>query len=164
MTSRRSISRPARGARCERGAVIAWFALTVPLVMVILAFVCDVAWLSYARGTVQTAADLGALAGLQEIDFDRLAAGKVWIDEECAVREALSYLTANLGKGLTPSQITSSVKSVDVYNTGSLDQHGRSRLTHPTVCVTAQVGVRLPVTGMPYVIQVHADASIMPRR
>ena len=164
MMWRNAVRSRAEAARSERGAVIAWFALTVPLVMVILAFVCDVAWLSYARGTVQTAVDLGALAGVQEIDFDRLAAGKVWIDEEYAVREALVNLTVNLGKGLTPSQITSSTKSVDVYNTGSFGQHGRSRLKHPTVCVTAQVGVRLPVTGMPYVIRVHADASIVPRR
>ncbi|MDP2857596.1 MAG: pilus assembly protein [Bacillota bacterium] len=164
MTSRRKIWMRVGPAQSERGAVIAWFALAVPLVMMIIAFVCDVAWLSYARGTIQTAADLGALAGLQEIDFDRLAAGEVWIDEKRAAGEALSYLAANLGRGLTPGQTMSSTKSVDVYNTGNLARHGRSRLSHPTVCVTAQVGVRLPVTGVSYVIRVHADASIMPRR
>jgi uncharacterized membrane protein len=151
-------------SRSESGAVIAWFALTVPLAMMTIAFVCDVAWLSYARGAVQAAADMGALSGLQEIDFDRLAAGEVWIVEESATHEALDCLASNLVRGLTPGQITSFVKSAGIYNVGSLDRHVRSRLSHPTVCVTAQVGVKTPVTGMPYVIRVHADASIMPRR
>ena len=148
----------------EHGAVIAWFALTMPLFMVIMSYVCDVAWLSLARGIIQTAADAGVLAGVQEIDFDRLAEGEVWINEEPASRVSLEYLSANLGKSLAPGQIVLFAKSVDVFNTGNGDLYGHPHMSHPTVCLKAQACVRLPVTGLRCTIEVHSDASIVPRR
>ncbi len=148
----------------EQGMVIAWFALAMPLFMIILAYVCDVAWLSYARGIVQAAADAGVLAGVQEIDFERLAEGEVWIDEEPATYASLEYLNTNLVRGLARGQIISLERSLQVYNTGNRDLHGHPQISHPTVCLRVQAGVRLPVTALRYTIEVHSDASIVPRR
>lgn len=148
----------------EQGMVIAWFALAMPLFIIILAYVCDVAWLSYARGIMQTAADAGVLAGVQEIDFNRLAQGEVWINEELASRASVEYLNANLVGGLARGQIVALERSLHVFNTGDSDLHGHPHISHPTVCLRVQAGVRLPVTGLRYTIEVHSDASIVPRR
>jgi len=56
--------------------------LFLPVAVLCVGMVVDLGAVFFARKAVQAACDLGALAGVQELDWDRLAAGQVAIREE----------------------------------------------------------------------------------
>ncbi len=64
------------------GGVVALVALFLPIAVLCVGMVVDLGAVFFARKAVQAACDLGALAGVQELDWDRLAAGQVMIREE----------------------------------------------------------------------------------
>jgi len=64
------------------GGVVVLVALFLPIAVLCVGMVVDLGAVFVARKAVQAACDLGALAGVQELDWDRLAAGQVLIREE----------------------------------------------------------------------------------
>ena len=64
------------------GGVVVLVALFLPIAVLCVGMVVDLGAVFFARKAVQAASDLGALAGVQELDWDRLAAGQVMIREE----------------------------------------------------------------------------------
>lgn len=86
-----------RSVRDQRGSVVALFVLFMPVVLAVCGLALDLGILFTARKCVQGACDLGALAGVQELDWDALARGHILIREEDAVRRALEVAYSNMG-------------------------------------------------------------------
>ncbi len=82
--------------RTEKGGVLALVALFLPIAVVCMGMVVDLGIMFCARKAVQSACDLGALAGVQNLDWDSLAEGVVLLDiargEATAVQIALENL------------------------------------------------------------------------
>ena len=153
----------------SRGSVSVLTILVLPVLLASSAFAVDVGLMAWLRGTAQAAADLGALAGVQEIDVVRLARGERWINEGAAMARAkevaLENLTRNV-KTLDPSREV--VVKTRVFNLpdGEAAVHpGNGRvLKDPTVCVTIEVSTRLPFLSLVrrnVAVVVHADASVV---
>lgn len=82
--------------RSQKGGVIALVVLFLPAAVLSIGIVADLGVVFAARRLVQAACDLGALAGCQELDWDLLAQGTVFIDEARGKAKALEYTMANL--------------------------------------------------------------------
>lgn len=82
--------------KCEKGAVIALVILFLPMAVLSIGIVSDLGFLFAARRLVQGACDLGALAGCQELDWDLLAQGLVFINENEGQAAAIAIAQANL--------------------------------------------------------------------
>ena len=89
-------ARSLSGLSSEKGAVIALVALFLPVAVLSLGIVADLGVIFAARRLAQAACDLGALAGCQELDWDLLAQGIVFIDEERGRAKAIEYTRDNL--------------------------------------------------------------------
>jgi hypothetical protein len=117
---------------------------------------------------MRAAADMGALAGVQDLDYRALAEGEVLIVPEKARADAEAWVRANL-EDLTLIEPGSLEVVVTVINLSgerapSCPVTGR-RVRHPTVCVLVQALVRLPFTVSlgPVRVSVHADAAVVGR-
>ncbi|HHW27406.1 MAG TPA: hypothetical protein GXX23_08780 [Firmicutes bacterium] len=71
-------------------------ALFLPVAVLVVGLVCDLGTVFCVRKLVQAACDLGALAGVQELDWELLAEGIVAIDEASARRVAIAIAEENL--------------------------------------------------------------------
>jgi len=80
----------------ETGSVVALVALFLPIAVLTVGIVVDLGFVFTARKCVQSACDLGALAGIQQLDWDELAQGNVVVKEEESKQEATEILRANL--------------------------------------------------------------------
>jgi uncharacterized membrane protein len=159
--------------RCRRGGVAALVVVSLPVLLIVLALVVDAGTIFWARASLAAAADLAALAALQELDFEALARGQPRLVEAAAAAVARAWSLENVAARLGTRSAERLEVRVTVYN-GSTDQplpHATSGrvLTVPTVCVHLRLPVRLPVAGliMPglsAVAQAHADAAVVPRR
>ncbi len=82
--------------RDQKGGVLALVSLFLPIAVICVGIVVDLGIMFCARKAVQSACDLGALAGVQNLDWDSLADGVVLLDtaqgEGVAVQVALSNL------------------------------------------------------------------------
>lgn len=78
------------------GGVILMVALFMPIAMLSIGMVSDVALVFVARKSVQDACDLGTLAGCQELDWDLLADGVVAVREQAGSASAISIAKSNL--------------------------------------------------------------------
>ncbi len=87
------------GRRCanERGGVMVLVTLFLPVAVLLVGLVCDLGVVFCVRKIAQAACDLGALAGVQELDWDLLAEGVVAIDESSAQTVATGVAQENLG-------------------------------------------------------------------
>lgn len=156
----------------EQGAVLVLVVLLLPLLVLAAGLVADLGMLFYARHLAYAAADLGALAGVQDVDLDRLAGGERWIKEGPARRDAEEWTRKNLeanfpGKGAGRRAMV----KVEVYNPAP-GRHSRDGFTgrmigDPTVCVVVHLPLRLQFLSVlvPEVeLTVHADASVVEKR
>lgn len=170
---------PSRGAgaarrlRGERGAALALVALWLPAVALLVAAVVDVGYLFSLRAAVQAAADLGALAGAQEVDLSALASrGELRLLEPDAGEAAARWTRQNL----EAHPATAGLAAAAWVEVRVLQPKARLPLRHPwsgrpvphpTVAVRVTVPVRTPwlaaVAG-PVLIQARADASVQFRR
>jgi uncharacterized membrane protein len=82
--------------REARGGVLALVALFLPIAVLCVGMVVDLGTVFVVRKAVQAACDLGALAGVQELDWDLLAAGTVSLREEEAEAFAKEVTADNL--------------------------------------------------------------------
>lgn len=80
----------------QRGGVLALLALFLPIAVLVVGLVCDLGAVFCVRKIVQAACDLGALAGVQELDWDLLAEGTVVIEEVAAQTAAVGVARENL--------------------------------------------------------------------
>ncbi len=159
------------GPAAQRGAVTALVVIFLPCLLAAAALVIDVGVLLTARGQMAAAADMGALAGVQDLDYDLLAEGQVVIVPEAAIGDAESWVRQNLAS--QPFIVPESVSvTVTVLNTGAGGREGKLAcpvtgrpLDAPTVCVVARAEVRLPFLPRttPVSVRVHADASLVGR-
>ena len=79
-----------------RGGVLALVALFLPIAVLCAGMVVDLGTVFFVRKAVQAACDLGALAGVQELDWDLLALGTVALREGEAEAIAVEIADRNL--------------------------------------------------------------------
>lgn len=161
-----------RPAACgQRGGVATLVVLFLPCLLAGAALVIDGGVLLVSRAQVAAAADMGALAGVQDLDFERLAEGTVYILPGQAIADAEAWVAANL-EGLAFIERDSLVLTVTVCNPETGEGGGGLRcpvtgraLSSPTVCVVVRAAVRLPFLprAVPVTVRVHADASVVGR-
>ncbi len=82
MDGNRGVIKTMRLIRDADGGVLAFVALFLPIAVLCVGMVVDLGTVFFVRKTVQAACDLGALAGVQELDWDALAAGTIAIRVE----------------------------------------------------------------------------------
>ena len=82
--------------RSEDGAVLALVAVFLPVAVLVVGMVLDLGMLYFAKRAVQGACDLGALAGVIELDWEALAAGDVRIDPAMGEAKALQVTRENI--------------------------------------------------------------------
>jgi len=82
--------------RNKEGAVILLVALFLPVVVLCVGMVTDIALVLTVRKCVQNACDLGTLAGCQELDWELLSEGIVALRENQAKTTAVEIAQANL--------------------------------------------------------------------
>jgi len=151
----------------ERGAAAVLVALFLPCLVLAVALAVDVGALLLARAELQAAADMGALAGVQDLDWDLLAEGVLFIRPEDARADAETWVRANLN-GSPFLESASLAVVVTVINPAeepaACPVTGR-KVTRPTVCVLVRAGVRLPFLPRadPLTVNVHADAAVVGR-
>jgi Flp pilus assembly protein TadG len=137
-----------------------------PLLAALLASV-SIGQVITARHLAGHAADLGALAGVQELDLDALARGELVLIPAEARSRATEYARANLHR-MFPELDPGPEVYAEVLNPtegGSIDPlTGRVHLW-PTVCVTVVLSVPVGIGPLSAEIPVraHADASAVPR-
>ena len=79
-----------------RGGVLALVALFLPIAVLCVGMVVDLGTVFFVRKAAQAACDLGALAGVQELDWDLLAAGHVALRVDDVERIAAEVARENL--------------------------------------------------------------------
>jgi len=142
-----------------RGGVLALVALFLPIAILCIGLVVDLGTVFFARKAVQAACDLGALAGVQELDWDLLAVGTVSL--KAAEAEAVAEeITAHNLDGLEAL-----VRDVHV----SAAVLNPPDIAEPTVAVTVTYSVRtlflrtLPGLGDGFHDRRVAEASVVKR-
>lgn len=152
-----------------RGATALLVVVMLPALVGAAAFAVGIGTALVARHALRTAADLGALAGAQALDLDRLAEGDVVLLEPQAAADAREWTARNLGHAFGERAGAARIV-VRVYNpalTGPVRDAVTGRLIRdPTVCVSVELPLDLPFLG-PLVgtvtLHAHADASVVPR-
>jgi len=158
----------ASGRALESGAAAVLVALFLPCLLACVALAVDVGALLLVRAEAQAAADMGALAGVQDLDYDLLGEGVVFIRPGEARSDAEAWVRANLAESpfVVPGSVTVTVTVVNTSGQpdGTCPVTGRT-LSRPTVCVLVRAAVRLPfLPGLqPVIIRVHADAAVVGR-
>ncbi len=155
--------------RHEEGAVLVTAVLMLPVMLLALALVADAGWLLLARQLASNAADMAALAAVQELDEELLRQGQLALDGSRARAMAIEYARHNLQAALPGLDLQSEVAvSVEVHQP-SPSVSPRCRVTgreleHPTVCVSLELTLPLrllPVPGGRVRVKAHADASVV---
>jgi hypothetical protein len=99
----------------EDGAVLALVAVFLPVAVLTVGMVLDLGMVYFAKRAVQGACDLGALAGVIELDWDALALGDVRLNpimgEAKAVQVASENISA-LGRVIREASISAHVFNV----------------------------------------------------
>jgi len=153
---------------CESGAVLVLVVAFLPVLVATMALVVETGRLFVAARRVQAACDLGALAGAQEVDLDRLAQGERYLDEERARIEAERITRENLRELGGVAAETGRVHVYVINVAGGPTAHPRTGrlIRDPTVSVWVEVVV--PVYLVWWTSEVHlsahADASVVEKR
>jgi Flp pilus assembly protein TadG len=148
----------------DEGLVAVSFALFLPVALILLSLVMDVAWISIVRTQLQIAVDFGALAAVQDLDLELLANGRCELLVDSATATALAYAWENLETGIASGNLSTCQVSCDVYNPGNHGFHGPPyTVQYPIVCMHASISLRSPITSLARTVTAHADASLMPR-
>jgi len=157
-----------RRIRAQGGAAATLVVLFLPCLLACAALVLDLGSLLVVRAQLRVAADMGALAGVQDLDFELLGQGRIVIRAEDARSDAVSWVRANLsGRSfidMDGTEVVVTVLNTDGGRAATCPVTGRA-LTHPTVCVYIRAPARLPfLPGLgPVPVSVHADASVVGR-
>lgn len=154
--------------RHQRGSVLLTCILSLPAIMALMILITAAGSLYITRGRLQTAADMAALAGVQELDWDRLAEGQPYLRTEEARAQALASLHLNLQE-IREARVDEAETVVEVINASpeSPVQHPRTGrwLEYPTVWVLIEVQVTAAGLGERQVrLGASADATVEPRR
>lgn len=156
----------------ERGASLIAVVLFLPVLLLIAGLVTDVGLLFVARHLAYHAAELGALAGAQDVDLDALARGEVTLVEGQARADAEDYARRNLAASFRHlDQAQALFVNATVYNASAARpvrhrETGRL-LTDPTVSVAVRLWLPLHFLAplrREAAVQVHADASVTTRQ
>lgn len=166
------LTRGGPGPSPESGSILVMFLLFLPVLILFVGLVADLGLIFLSRNIAYHAADLGALAGAQDLDLARLSRGEVYIDEMRAVRDARSWTLSNLRSNFSSLDVDSRARvSADVYNAsaGNPVTHRLSGrlLRDPTVSVTVTVPVKLHFLSMLWsevLISARADASVVKKK
>lgn len=155
---RRLWSRGAQVAGNQKGSVIALVILFMPVALACAGIAVDLGILFTARKCVQAACDLGALAGVQELDWEALAEGRVVIRKEDARNKALEIAWLNMANAQELAEDV--ILSASVHNSASRNE--------PCVVVEASFGVRVHfirifIPGQGRRFSVSAEASVVER-
>lgn len=140
----------------------------LPVLAAVMGLMVETGRLFVLSRGVQAAADMGALAGAQEVDLDRLAEGERFLDEERAKVQAERITRQNL-RAL--GGVLGEAGRVQVYVINVADgpaAHPRTRrpIRDPTVSVWVEVTVPVHLVGSASAVQLsaHADASVVEKR
>lgn len=112
----KSKRKPKPEAKASKGGVILLVALYLPICILAMGMVLDLGLAFVVRETAQAACDLGALAGVQELDWDQLAGGHVVINVAAARQHAASITLSNLTPMVRKGLVTGPRISVVVIN------------------------------------------------
>ncbi len=121
----------------EDGGVLALVAVFLPVAVLTMGMVLDLGMVYFARRAVQGACDLGALAGVLELDWDALASGDVRIDPTMGEAKAVQVASENLGALASVIRVMS--LSAHVFNAPDREE--------PTVRVQCLFKVRAHFLG-----------------
>lgn len=139
----------------------------LPVLLAVLGTLWGLSQVILMRHAAWTAADLGALAGAQCLDLDRLARGELYLLADQARAHAEAYVRGNLAAGGVAGWEEAEVQ-VAVLNPDEGD--GRDPVTgrrhpHATVCVRVSFPIRVRLGPVRWEIAVtaHAAASVVPR-
>lgn len=155
----------------QRGAVLPLVVLLAPALLALLALVADLGHLLAAQAVATAAADLGALAGVQELDLNRLVAGERHLLPASAAAHARRVAALNLARNLprspsrAPARVEVAVVNASPAAPGRHPFTGRP-LPDPVVAVrvTAAVPLRFAPGVRPPRLTATATASVLPRR
>lgn len=151
----------------QSGAVLVLVVAVLPVLVAAMALVVETGRLFVLARWVQAAADLGALAGAQEVDLERLAVGERCLDEERARKEAERVTEDNLrdlGGVVGSSRVR--VYVINVADGPSPHPLTGRLIRDPTVSVWVEVTVpvRLAWWTRDVCLGAHADASVVEKR
>lgn len=160
--------RPGGGRRvAERGAVLVWVVLSLPVLLTALGLVVEAGRAFAGKAVLAGIADTAALAGVLELDLERLAEGERRLVPEQARRWAEEVALANLDESFPGLERTVRVEVINA----SAEVPARHpvtgrRLVDPTVFVELRVRLPLvmPVGRAAVGLSARADASVVPRR
>lgn len=145
------------------------FALFLPITLLLLGLAVDAGALLAARGTAHAIADVAALAGVQELDLERLARGERYIMPGPAVLQARTFTLRNLAEnGLLTGNVRVEAEVINASARAPRTHPWTGRLvSDPTLAVAIRLDVPLhfPLSarGRAHVVA-RADASVLPRR
>ena len=136
----------------------------LPVLVAALALVVETGRLFVLARWVQAAADLGALAGGQEVDLERLAEGERYLDEERAKKEAERVTGDNLrdlGGVVRSSHVQ--VYVINVVDGPTTHPRTGRLIRDPTVSVWVEVSVPVRLAWWTHEVRLtaHADASVV---
>jgi Flp pilus assembly protein TadG len=135
--------------------------LFIPVLLAALGLLAGLGAALHTRQLASIAADLGALAGAQCLDLERLASGQLIIVAEHARAAAVDYATRNLPGRVAAVEVTVMNPALGA---GADPWSGRVH-SHATVCVVVRLPARFRLGPIrwEHVIHAHADASVVPR-
>lgn len=152
----------------QDGASVVAVVIFLPILLLVAGLVTDVGLLFVGRHLAYQAAELGALAGAQDVDLEQLAAGQVVLVESTARADALDFARRNVAASFPRLDLGRSLQvEATVYNASSTAparhrQTGRI-LTDPTVSVDIRLDVPLHFLAALHqqaTVRVRADASV----
>ena len=120
-----------------RGGVLALVALFLPIAVLCVGIVVDLGTVFFVRKAVQAACDLGALAGVQELDWDLLAMGTVALRAGEAEGIAVEIADRNL------EAVDALIDDVEIASSVL----NPPDTAEPKVAVTIDYSVRMPFLG-----------------
>ncbi|MCL4368043.1 MAG: pilus assembly protein TadG-related protein [Actinobacteria bacterium] len=153
----------------ERGAVAALVAIFLPVLVLAAGLVMDLGAVFVTRHVAYAAADLAALAAVQDVDLDRLAEGELCIVEGEARRDATRYALENLRASLRRVDIDGRARiEVEVYNPepGHPLRHRETGRLLRTPTVSVRISVPMRTYFVTFLVRevrvaVRADASVV---
>lgn len=148
----------------QSGAVLVLVVAFIPVLVAVMALVLETGRLFVLARWAQAAADLGALAGVQEVDLERLADGERYVDEERA-RLAAERITRDNLRDLGGVVGSSHVQVYVINVAGGPTTHPRTGrlIRDPTVSVWVEVSAPVHLVWWTREVHLaaHADASVV---
>lgn len=162
MTAKRVVAGPTDG---DAGGVLVLVALFLPAFILVAGMVLDLGFAFTVREAAQAACDLGALAGVQELDWDSLARGVVVLNRDRARDQTLAACRDNLLPLVAKGLVSEPRISVTVTDRAA----GYGEGGEPAVAVEVSLTVRtfftrrLPGLSSGIPIKVRAEARCVQR-